>query len=600
MIDKMTRYSFILLSGDKEEFLEKIKELGVVDITRSTKPIDSKSSSMLADSEQMKSAIAKLSALDGEPTGKVECDDPVQELFTLSDKMDALLSEENALQKELAARKPWGDFDPESIKRLESLGIKVRFYKVATKRFDTQWELDYPLSIIAEEGSTTYFVTASDDPDYNFPLDEIEAPEGNAKQTAEKIAALEKEIISTRESLTNLKASIPEIEEKYRKTLSDLDMYFASSASQNAVEDRISLFEGYAPVENDEMLVKELDKMDVHYIKEEAKTEDNPPIRFKNNKFVKMFEVLTDMYGRPDYNGFDPTPFIAIFFLLFFAFCMGDAGYGLVLILVGFALKKVPSFKDMSSLVVTLGIGTAVIGFLFHTFFSMDISTWECIPEGVKKIMLPGKIAGYDGTMVLALIVGIVHLCLAMVVKTVNATRNNGFLNSLATWGWTLLIVGSVIVGTFALIGVLDTAIAKWIIIGIGIVSALGIFIFNDIHRNPLLNIGSGLWDTYNTATGLLGDVLSYLRLYALGLAGGMLGLAFNNIGGMVLGDGSNVILWIPFILIVLVGHVLNIAMCALGAFVHPLRLNFLEFFKNSGYEANGRNYNPLGAKVEQ
>ena len=100
MIDKMTRYSFILLSGDKEEFLEKIKELGVVDITRSTKPIDSKSSSMLADSEQMKSAIAKLSALDGEPTGKVECDDPVQELFALSDKMDALLSEENALQKE--------------------------------------------------------------------------------------------------------------------------------------------------------------------------------------------------------------------------------------------------------------------------------------------------------------------------------------------------------------------------------------------------------------------------------------------------------------------------------------------------------------------
>ena len=96
------------------------------------------------------------------------------------------------------------------------------------------------------------------------------------------------------------------------------------------------------------------------------------------------------------------------------------------------------------------------------------------------------------------------------------------------------------------------------------------------------------------TVTGLLGDVLSYLRLYALGLAGGMLGMAFNDMGLMVLGDGSNAILWLPFILLVIIGHTLNIAMCALGAFVHPLRLNFLEFFKNSGYEASGRTYNPL------
>ena len=196
--------------------------------------------------------------------------------------------------------------------------------------------------------------------------------------------------------------------------------------------------------------------------------------------------------------------------------------------------------------------------------------------------------------MVLALVVGIVHLCLAMVVKTVHETKTKGFANSLGTWGWTLLVVGGVIVGGFALAGVLDKELTRWIVIILGVVSAAGIFLLNDLHRNPLLNIGSGLWETYNTVTGLLGDVLSYLRLYALGLAGAMLGKAFNDIGGMVLGDGSHIGAWIPFILIVLVGHTLNIAMAALGAFVHPLRLNFLEFFKNSGYEAAGRNYNPL------
>jgi V/A-type H+-transporting ATPase subunit I len=196
--------------------------------------------------------------------------------------------------------------------------------------------------------------------------------------------------------------------------------------------------------------------------------------------------------------------------------------------------------------------------------------------------------------MVLSLVIGILHLCLAMIVKTYIATRNNGFLESLGTWGWTLLIVGGVIVVGIALAGVIDATVTKWIVIVLGVLSALGIFVFNNIHRNPLLNIGSGLWETYNTATGLLGDVLSYLRLYALGLAGAMLGFAFNDLGKMVLGDGHSISSWVFFIIIVVIGHTLNIAMCALGAFVHPLRLNFLEFFKNSGYEGSGRTFNPL------
>jgi V/A-type H+-transporting ATPase subunit I len=154
--------------------------------------------------------------------------------------------------------------------------------------------------------------------------------------------------------------------------------------------------------------------------------------------------------------------------------------------------------------------------------------------------------------------------------------------------------VGGVIVGGIALTGVLDAAVTKWIIIALGVISAIGIFPLNDIKRNKLANVGLGFWDTYQMVTGLLGDVLSYLRLYALGLAGSMLGMAFNDMGKMILGDGSNIVLWIPFILLVLIGHTLNIAMCALGAFVHPLRLNFLEFFKNSGYEAAGRKFNPL------
>jgi V/A-type H+-transporting ATPase subunit I len=167
-----------------------------------------------------------------------------------------------------------------------------------------------------------------------------------------------------------------------------------------------------------------------------------------------------------------------------------------------------------------------------------------------------------------------------------------GFKENIATWGWTLLIVGGVIVALLGAGKLLSAAAIKWVVIAIGAISALGIFIFNTPGRNPLINVGAGLWDTYNMATGILGDVLSYIRLFALGLAGGMLGAAFNDLGKMVLGDGG--VNWVFFILILLVGHVLNLLMSCLGAFVHPLRLNFVEYFKNSGYEGKGKAYNPL------
>ena len=350
---------------------------------------------------------------------------------------------------------------------------------------------------------------------------------------------------------------------------------------------------GYAPTEKDATITEALEETGVLYIREEAQVKDNPPITFSNNWFVRQFETLTDMYGRPAYDGFDPTPFISIFFMLFFAFCMGDCGYGLVLIAAGFLLKKVDGFKDMAPLVTILGVATAVIGFLFHTFFSLDISQWQVFAP-IKGIFLPAQIAGNDATMILSLAVGIFHISLAMVVKTIHQTKTKGLYASLGTWGWTLLIVGGIIVAAFSFTGVLNETITKWIVIALGIVSALGIFVFNNPERNKFANIGMGLWDTYNMVTGLMGDVLSYLRLYALGLAGSMLGMAFNDMGVMVLGDGTNYILWPFFILLVVLGHTLNIAMCALGAFVHPLRLNFLEFFKNSGYEASGRSYNPL------
>ncbi len=588
MVTEMTKYGFILMSGEADAFLKKLQEIGMVDITRSVKPIDEQSEKLSYQADIYRKAIVALKEVEPAEFAEKTYGDLAANVLETVNGIESDRNQLTQLRKDLEECQPWGNFDMNDIERLAKQGLKLHFYKA--KAVDPAWKEQYALSEISNDGVNTYFVVVDDQNEYEFPLKELPAPTRDCASIKKEIAALEDDIEQKNKHLSELKCHEDDLRKEMDKMASELDLHLAHVAGEKVAEDYITVFEGFAPVSSEESLRALLDQEDVFYVADKAKVDDNPPIKLKNNKYVSMFELLTDMYGRPKYNEFDPTVFISIFFMLFFAFCMGDMGYGLVLIGASLGLKKM--LGNIAPLGVTLGIATTVVGFFFHTFFSVDMLQWSWLPEGVKSIMLPSQIAGFDGTMVLALLVGVVHICLAMIVKTYQATKTKGFANSLGTWGWTLLIVGGVIVGAFALLGVMETSLATWAIIIIGILSALGIFFLNDLHRNPLVNMGVGLWDTYQMVTGLLGDVLSYLRLYALGLAGAKLGEAFNAIGVQALGDGG--VNWIFFILIVVIGHVLNIAMCVLGAFVHPLRLNFLEFFKNSGYEGSGRNYNPL------
>ena len=591
MIASMTKYSFILLSGRQGDLLEQLQQIGLVDITRSSKPMDDKSRELMSEVDLTNGLIQGLQKIQVPEGTKPEFIDG--DIVRLSGGMIMRYNDDQveikALEKTIENLKIWGQYDLDAVKELEEAGAPLHFHILPRKAFKPEWKDEYALFVIRNGKKTLHFVVFGED---DLP-GEVPAPTEDLETKKKELRDKKKHYQVVLSRIASAKERIGELEQHRAEALAQLDLYLAETAAVPAAEDTIVTLVGYAPTEKDEEVTAALEETGVFYLKEEAVTEDNPPITFSNNKYVQMFEPLTDMYGRPAYDGFDPTPFISVFFLLFFALCMGDAGYGMILVVIGLLLKKVDSFKSLAPLVITLGVGTIVVGFFLHTFFSIDISTWKVF-EPVSFLFLPAEIGGYAGGMVLSIIVGIVHICLALLVKAFFAVRNKGLAASLGTLGWTLLIVGGVIVGGLALTGVLDSELTKWIIIVLGIVSALGIFVFNDPHRNKLANVGLGLWDTYNTVTGLLGDVLSYLRLYALGLAGGMLGMAFNEMGNMVLGDGSNALLWIPFVLLVVIGHTLNIAMCALGAFVHPLRLNFLEFFKNSGYEAAGRNYNPL------
>lgn len=607
MVTKMTKYSFILLSEQTEGFLNSLQELGVVDISRSLKPIDEQSSEMLAEADRAKKALSILADCKAGSNKDFKFDGcPVDAVLETQDRIAEIAAEIAAAKKEIAVRQPWGSFRSEDIHKLESQGLKLRFYSCMKKKFDPSWAEIRPLEVISETESKVFFVTVSPtEEEYSFPIEAVPAPEGSVNEAEEKLSLLQSKLEKEQQLLANLKSCSDEIRKAYNDSLSRLDLYFAEAATEKAVDNYLTVLTGFAPTSDDKRLCASFDSMDIYYSHEAATKEDNPPVKLKNNWFAKNFEVLTGMYGVPAYDEFDPTPVLGPFFMLFFAMCMGDAGYGILLMLIALVLRlkmKDSSLGKMHRLIAFLGGMTFVVGIFLGTFFGMSILEASWAPAWLKGLCIDGwfpdaKIAGFPVQMVLAVAIGVLHICLAMIIKTINFTKRFGFKKTVATWGWTTLIVGGLVVVSLGMTEVLSAEAFKWTIIALAVVSGLAIYVFNTPGRNPLLNIGSGLWDTYNMVTGLLGDVLSYIRLYALGLAGGMLGNAFNIMGTMILDIPVPGVNWVFCIIILIFGHVLNLAMSCLGAFVHPLRLTFVEYFKNSGYEGSGAKYNPLTKK---
>lgn len=610
----MKKYDFLVYHAQYDDFLEKLREIGVLHIA--TLENNDKSCELLVEKFNLKKRIENnidilYNKLDKNISLSQTSIHVFDEGMDLLAKSEALLSQlEQAKQaltiaeKEYERISAWGNFSIDQLKKIEETGYYVKLFTCPTRLYKPEWEEQFNAFVINELNNTTYFVTLTKDEKI-----EIEAEQFDINNSDSTIATANYE-----EAKKLYNTQFEEIKEfavnninnlKYLSLLLTeiIDIDKVKLNTIKAADDTVMVLEGYCPIDTESTLLDFLQKNDIYYEVNDPKAEDNVPIKLRNNRFTKLFEPLTGMYGLPNYNEFDPTPILGPFFLLFFAMCMGDAGYGLILILFGIGVItkkiKIEMFEGLGPIITVLGVGTTVIGFFLGTFFGIDLSTVSWLPDSVKGILLKGELMGFDIQMVAAIIIGIFHICLAMVVKAICYTKQSGIMNNLSTWGWLILILGGIITAILAISNAISIEATKYMIIAIGIISALGIFIFNNIKRNPLINIGAGLWDTYNMITGILSDVLSYIRLYALGLAGAMLGQAFNQLGFMVLGDDPIFIQYLPFIIIVLIGHTLNIALSSLSAFVHPLRLTFVEYFKNLGYEGKGEKYSPLSKVIK-
>ena len=579
MITQMKKYTFLVFHREYEAFLEQLREVGVVHVTEKATGLaeDAHLQELLAKADNARKLIAQ-----GAP------DQLLQEKAALESRIAAT-------QKEVNKMAIWGDFSAERIAQLKEAGYTLRYFTCPKKLFQEEWGI-----VVAEQGATVYFVQVNNADDAPEVCQEQYLNEKSAADLQKDVEGLNGLLVAQNARIELwAKENIPALENELNELQQQIDWKRVTLNTASEADGSLKVLEGFCPIDQVAALDAMLQKQEVYYQAEDPTAEDNTPIKLRNNKFTQLFESLTGMYGWPNYGEFDPTPILAPFFLLFFAMCMGDCGYGILLIIIGLLIAKkklnIAMFEGLGPIITVLGVGTTVVGFFLGTFMGIDLYNAEWVPQALKNVMIKGNVMGYDIQMVLAICIGVFHICLAMVVKAICYTKQFGFKENIATWGWLLLVVGGLIVAILGLT-VLPENVFKWALIAVGAVSALAIYIFNTPGRNPLINIGAGLWDTYNMATGILGDVLSYIRLYALGLAGGMLGAAFNNLGLMVMGGTTEGATWqwLPFVLILVLGHVLNLAMSALGAFVHPLRLSFVEYFKNAGYEGKGTLYQPF------
>lgn len=599
MITKMKKLTFLVYYKDYESFLEHLRDLGVVHIEEKQKGTveDAGLQENLKLLGHLKATLKQINyedsiAGDGlADTGRGR--DALEEMDLLSAEKMKLTQQLQSLKKEAEALELWGDFDPQNITKLREVGYQINFYICSEKQFKEEWIEDYHAVQINKAGSKIYFLTVTHkevQPDIDvetvkMPATSLSALKNNIKSVEHQIYKIEEEL--HRVGNTNYLS----MQALQKELSSNIEFSKVVLNTEQYVENKLMLLQGWVPAGMVSSVTEYLDKENAYFELTAPTPDDNVPIQLSNKGFFRLFEPICKLYMLPKYNEIDLTPFFAPFFMVFFGLCLGDSGYGLFMVLAVALYRMLAknisaSMKPVLTLVQILGVFTFFCGLLTGTFFGFNIYGND-IPffNNMRDLLYLDNQWMFN----LSLILGAVQIVFGMILKVANQTIQFGFKYAIATVGWIVLLVSMAL--AYMLPSVMPMGGTVHLIVMA--VAAVMIFLFNSPGKNIFVNIGLGLWDSYNMATGLLGDILSYVRLFALGLSGGILASVFNSLAVGMSPDHA-IFGPIVMVLIFLIGHSINMFMNVLGAMVHPMRLTFVEFFKNSGYEGGGKEYKPF------
>ncbi|MBN1167674.1 MAG: V-type ATP synthase subunit I [Methanospirillaceae archaeon] len=382
-----------------------------------------------------------------------------------------------------------------------------------------------------------------------------------------------------------VKARLPEVQALYEEL--SLQRARMEMTRRSGITRDVIFIEGFFPEKNRRLLNAILQRHagDQYLIRilDPEKT-DTIPVQYNNPKWLKPFEFLTTMYAPPRYNEIDPTPFIAPVFLLFFGLMLGDAGYGLVLLVIGTLLyrgigQQNRSVGDMCIVLIGCAIASIICGIMEGGWFGDILPRFFGItPPLVLLDPMRSPILFFQ----LALIIGIIHINLGLVLGLWQNYRKKMVRLAIRDQGIWFIIQPAAAILLIQFFG--WRSIPSWMafLAGIMLLFSIGILL---LGKGPM---------AFFDLTGFLGDWLSYVRILALALATGGIAMAINLLAGMI--AAIHPLLFIPAIIFLVLGQTFNLVIQALGGVIHSLRLHYIEFF-GKFYSGGGKLFHPFKAE---
>ncbi len=605
MVAKMKKITFLAFHKDYDCFLHDLRNLGMIHVVEHdrTEADEEGLQQFVAESKKLNEASKILKRYRDKKTTATFNEPDAEQGKTIPAAIEKIENRKSSLSQQLQvsikerdALRPWGDFDPENIHRLEKAGYHVHFFVSPDNKYNPEWETLYDAVVVKKESSKTYFMTVNhiDRMADLLDLEEVKLPNVSFSALNRLIDSLLEKKKLQDDVLQRLSNDLPSVEAALRELDNRIAFTRVAQSATPLADEKLLLLQGWAPAENVSEILSYLESKDAYFEVSDPLPEDDVPIKFQNNKFFRLFEPVAELYMLPKYNEIDLTPYFAPFYMLFFGLSLGDMGYGLFLLIVATLVKMFQkqklgtSVKTILSLVQVLGASTMAAGLLTGGFFGFAVYDLD---NPISQTLKEKAYFNNNQMFMLSLVLGVIQILFGMCLKAANRIKQFGFIHAVSTLGW-ILLLSSFILSYLAPALLPMGGTLHLIVMG---AAAVLIFFFNTPGKNPAINLGLGLWDTYNMATGLLGDVLSYVRLFALGLSGGILASVFNSLATGMSPDHT-IAGPIVAILIFLVGHTINIFMNVLGAIVHPVRLTFVEFYKNAEFTGGGKKYTPFRA----
>lgn len=609
MIARMSKYDFVLFAAQSEDFIARLRELGLVDITTTGwEPTEENRQTML-DIEgiaKAREAIAAWRTTHPETGVAYATGAEAYAAYREAQQTAATHNAEIGRLEKLAEElRPWGEFDPLAAAALAGKGVVLHYLSTARSTFDkevAQWNEQYTIAEINRTDATVWFVVvAKPGEEISIDAQEMKAPTMDIREAELRIAEEQAAVEALNATFARVAASEKLLAAHAAQLKEQLQGARVEATATKAADGLLVVMEGWAESATSKAVDALLEEYpNVVYLKSDPTPEDNTPVKLTNNRFARIFEMVGDMYARPKYGTLDLTPFFAPFYMLFFGICLNDAGYGLILLVAGLVMlmKFKRGMMQRAAWFATLcALSTTLFGLFCGSFFGMSLGNF--FPT-VKFFDFQGQFFSW------ALAIGVVQIIFGLMLNVYMTIRCFGVKYCFSTLGWLIILAsGSLAAGlpmlneAWVIPGFTASSPAFYGAMGVG---AALMLLLNTPGKflNPFINIGSGLWNLYNNVTGVLSDVLSYIRLFAIGLSGGALAMVFNSLAEGFVPEGSGIVMRILVMLpILLIGHGINLFMSTISSFVHPLRLTFVEFYKNAGFEMASRNFEPLQKEQE-